>query len=54
MSDKLMDYINKGKGLPPLPSNGSKGTQPGVTTEKRGDTGVRTDKFSCHDNPRSH
>lgn len=54
MSDKMMDDINKGKGLPPIPSNCPRGSQSGVPTEKRGDAAIRTDKFSCHDNPKRH
>lgn len=36
MSDKTMEDIKSGKGLPPLSNNSSSNTQSGMTTEQRG------------------
>lgn len=36
MSDKTMEDIKSGKGLPPLSNNSGSGNQSGVTTEQRG------------------
>lgn len=35
MSDKIIDDIKSGKGLPPLSSTNNSGNQSGITTEER-------------------
>ena len=48
MSDKTMDDIKSGKGLPPLPNN-SDSTQSGTTMEQRNGKGITYETFSRHD-----
>lgn len=46
MSDKTLEDIKKGKGLPPLPTGNTDST-PGLSKEQRnGNSGLRTDIFT--------
>lgn len=47
MSDKTMEDIKSGKGLPPLSNNSSSNTQSGMTTEQRGH-GITHEIFASH------
>lgn len=48
MSDKIMEDIKKGKGLPPLSNNSTSNTQSGMTTEQR-EHGITHETFTYHD-----
>ena len=45
MTDKIMEDIKSGKGLPPLSGNNDSTAQPGMTTEQRADQGITYEKF---------
>lgn len=49
MSDKIMEDIKSGKGLPPLSNNSGSNTQSGVMTEQRG-KGITYENFSSQVN----
>lgn len=53
MSDKTMDDIKSGKGLPPLSNNSGSNTQSGVTTEQRG-KGITYETFSRQENKKTN
>ena len=47
MSDKTMEDIKSGKGLPPLSNNSGSNTQSGVTMEQR-EKGITYETFTYH------
>ena len=48
MTDKTMEDIKSGKGLPPVPSNNDSSNQSGVTMEQRAEKGITHEIFTYH------
>ena len=53
MSDKTMEDIKSGKGLPPLSNNSGSSAQSGVATEQRG-KGITYETFSRQGNGKTN
>ena len=53
MSDKILEDIKNGKGIPPLPNNGASVNRPGLTTEQRDRKGLTHETFSFNDGKKS-
>ena len=53
MSDKTMEDIKSGKGLPPLSSNSDSSGQSGVVMEQRAEKGITYEIFTHHGNKKN-